>query len=190
MQQQTVVNDSGFLKYSWAHVALFNTAAWRFLMQCHLRAQKSSTFNWAFLPRPTCTVMSLDSLNLFTMLCMVLGERPQFLAILHCEMWNVIFYLFFWWNLAQSDESWSSFACKDWNAPFMPKHDTLTCYQFTYLLWTVTKEFNMDNHFTFIFNFFVMCCSRQKKKCLYLQNTFTLVSENLENHIFVILLIK
>ncbi len=78
-------------------------------------------------------------------------------------LWNVIFYLFFWWNLAQSDEPWSSFACKDWNAPFMPKHDTLTCYQFTYLLWTVTKEFNMDNHFTFIFNFFVMCCSRQKK---------------------------
>ncbi len=44
MQQQTVVNGSGFLKYSWAHVAIFNTAAWRFLMQCHLRAQRSCTF--------------------------------------------------------------------------------------------------------------------------------------------------
>ncbi len=49
MQQQTVVNDSGFLKYSWANMAIFNTAAWRFLMQCHLKAQRSSTFNWGFL---------------------------------------------------------------------------------------------------------------------------------------------
>ncbi len=49
MQQQTVVNDSGFLKYSWANVAIFNTAAWWFLMQCHLKAQRSSTFNWGFL---------------------------------------------------------------------------------------------------------------------------------------------
>ncbi len=86
MQQQTVVNDSGFLKYSWAHVAIFNTAAWRFLMQCHLRGQRSSTFNWGVLPCPTCTAISLHSLNLFTILCMGLSERPTFFAILHCEM--------------------------------------------------------------------------------------------------------
>ncbi len=90
MQQQNVVNKSGFLKYSWAHVAIFNTAAWRFLMQCHLRAQRSSIFNWGFLTCPTCTVISLDPLNAFTILCMVLGERPKFFAILHlqCEMWH------------------------------------------------------------------------------------------------------
>ncbi len=125
MQQQTVVNDSGFLKYSWAHVAIFNTAAWRFLMQCHLRAQRSSTFNWGFLPCPTCTMISLDSLNLFTILCMVL------LTLLS-------------WNLAQSDEPTPRFPCKDWDAPFIPKHDTLTYYQFTCLLWTVSKQFNVD----------------------------------------------
>ncbi len=110
MQQQTVVNDSGFLKYSWAHVAIFNTTAWRFLMQCHLRGQRSSTFTWAFLPCPTCTVISLDSLNLFTILCMVLGERPKFFAILHCVMWFLICLTLLSWNLAQSDEPWSSFA--------------------------------------------------------------------------------
>ncbi len=51
MQQQTVVNDSGFLKYSWAHVAIFNIflLAWSFFMHYHLRAQRSSTFNWGFL---------------------------------------------------------------------------------------------------------------------------------------------
>ncbi len=36
------------------------------------------------------------------------------------------------WNLAQSDELWSSFACKDWDAPFKPKHCPLTYYQFTW----------------------------------------------------------
>ncbi len=89
MQQQTVVNDSDFLKYSWAHVAIFNTTAWRFLMQRHLRAQRSSTFNWGFLPCPICTVISLDSLNLFKILCMILGERPKFFAICiaKCDFW-------------------------------------------------------------------------------------------------------
>ncbi len=29
-------------------------------MQCHLRAQRSSAFNWGVLPCPTCTVISLD----------------------------------------------------------------------------------------------------------------------------------
>ncbi len=109
MQQQTVVSDSGFLKYSWAHVAIFNTAAWWFLMQYHLRAQRSSTFNWCFLPCPTCTVISLAFLNLFTILRVVLGERPKFFAILHCEMW--FFYLFDtslvnlctkWWAMTHS----------------------------------------------------------------------------------------
>ncbi len=92
MQRQTVLSDSGFPKYSWAHVVIFNTTAWRFLMQCHLKAQRSCTFNWGFLPCPTQTEISLDSLNLFTILCMVVGERPQFFAILHWEIvlefWN------------------------------------------------------------------------------------------------------
>ncbi len=119
MQRQTVVNSSSFLKYSWAHVAIFYTAAWRFLMQCHLRGQTSSKFNWGFLPCPTC------ALNLFTILCMVLGERPKFFAILHCEMWFLICLTLLLWNLAQSDEPWSSFVCKDWDAPFIPKHGIL-----------------------------------------------------------------
>ncbi len=133
MQQQTVVNDCGFLKCSWAHVAIFNTAAWRFLMQCHLRAQRSSTFNWGFLPCPTCTVISLDSLNLFTILCIVLGERPKFCAVLHCE--NMILFLVFDISLvkfAQSDDHDTALLAKDWDAPFIPKHDTLTYYQFTF----------------------------------------------------------
>ncbi len=67
------------------------------------------------LPR---TVISLDSLNLFTILCMVLGERPKFFAISHCEMWFLISLTLLPWNLAQSDEPWPNFACKDWDALF------------------------------------------------------------------------
>ncbi len=129
MQQQTVWSDSSFLKYSWAHVGIFNTAAWRFLMQCHLRAQRSSTFNWGFLPCPTCTVISLDSLSLFTILCMVFGE-----FLWNFALWNVIFDLFDTSLVKFDTKWWSSFACKDWDAPLIHKHDTLTYYQFTCLM--------------------------------------------------------
>ncbi len=99
---QIVVNDSGFLKYSWAHKAIFNTAAWRFLTQCHPRAQRSNTFNWGFMPCPTCTGISLDNLDLFTILRMIVGERPKFFALLHCQMWFLICLTLLSWNLAQS----------------------------------------------------------------------------------------
>ncbi len=167
MQKQTVVNDSGFLKYSWAHVAIFNTAAW-FLMQCRLRAQRSSTFNWGFLLCPTCTVISLDSLNLFTILCMVLGERPKFFAILHCEMWFLICLTLLSWNLPQSDEPWYLLAKTEILLLYpnmIPWPITIITYN-TCLLWTVSKQFNVDI-FSLLFrlcpNFFGMCCSRQKQ---------------------------
>ncbi len=81
---------------------------------------------------------------LFTILHVVFGERPKFFAILYCEMWFLICLTLLSWNLAQSDEPWSSFACEDWGAPFIPNHDTLTYYQFSCLLWTVSKPFKVD----------------------------------------------
>ncbi len=136
---------------------------------------------------PTCTVISLDSLNLITLLCMVLGERLNVFAILHCEMWFLIFLTLLSWNLAQSDEPWSNFACKDWNAPFIPKHDTLTYYQLTCLLWSVWKQFNMD----IISPFPLLCVAAVKNYiCSCLHNTFTLVSENFGYLFFVLLSIK
>ncbi len=190
MQQQTVVNDSGFLKYSWAHVAIFNTAAWWFLMQCHLRAQRSSTFNWGFVPCPTCTVTPLDSLNLFTILCMVLGERPKFFAILHCKMWFLISLTLLSWNLAQSDELWSSFVCKNFLYPNMipwPTNSPAYCKLFqNSLMWI------FYNLFTFILPLSQLFWNmlQPSKICSYLQNTFTLVSENFGNLFFVLLSIK
>jgi len=75
-------------------------------------------------------------------------------AILQWEMWFFFICLtLLSWNLAQSDEPWSSFACKDWDAPFIPKHDLLTYYQFTRLLWTVSKRLNLDILYPFHFYF-------------------------------------
>ncbi len=195
MQQQTLVNDSGFLKYSWAHVAIFNTAAWRFLMQCHLRAQRSSTFNWGFLSCPSCTVISLDSLNHFTILCMLLGKRPTFFAMLHCEMWFLICLTLLLWNLAQSDEPWSSFAGKDRDAPFIPKHDTFTYYQFTCLLWIVSKQITwiFYNLFTFILplsQLFWNVLQPSKTKFVHIYKIHLRCSENFGNLFFVLLSIK
>ncbi len=143
MQRQTVVNDSGFLKYSWTHVLLtpqhdsfLCSAIWGLKGHAHS-------------PEVSCLALHVlrflwNSLNLFTILCMVVVKRHKFFAILHWEMWFLVYLTPLSWNLAQSDEPWSSFACKDWDAPFIPKHDTLTYYQCTYLLWTVSKQFNLD----------------------------------------------
>ncbi len=116
---------------------------------------------------------------LFTILCMVLGERPKFFAILHCEIWFLICLTLLLWNLAQSDEPWSRFACKDWDAPFIPKHDTLTYYLF-------------QNSLTWIlYNLFTFILPLSKNKIgSYLQNTCTLVSDNFGNLFFVLLSIK
>ncbi len=82
-------NDSGFLKYSWAHVAIFHDGSYAMpsegskVMHIHLRFP----------------ALSLDSLNLYTILCVVVGERP-FFAIMHWEMWFLISLTLLSWNLA------------------------------------------------------------------------------------------
>ncbi len=51
---------------------------------------KGHAFTWGFLPCPTQTEISLNSLNLFTILCIVVGVRPKFFASLLWEMWFLI----------------------------------------------------------------------------------------------------
>jgi len=70
----------------------------------------------------------LDSLNLFTILCMVNGKRKTqilfSLALRNLIYFNCLTILL--WHLGQISEQWTIFA---WKAPFIPKHDTY--YQFT-----------------------------------------------------------
>ncbi len=141
MQQLTVVNDSSFLKYSWTHVAIFNTSAWRFLMQSEGSMVKHI--------QPEVSCLALHVLwflwipwifSQYYAWCLVKDLNSLQLCIAKCDFWHVFLFLLtlLSWNLAQSDEPWSSFACKD--ASFLPKHDTLTYYQFTCLLcrWIIT----------------------------------------------------
>ncbi len=102
----------------------------------------------------------------------VVGERAKLFATLHCKMWFLICLTLPSWNLAQSDEPWSSFACKDWDAPFIPKQDTLTYYKFTCILGIVSNQFktDVDIIFSLLFdlcpNFFGLCCSHQNQSLL------------------------
>ncbi len=68
------------------------------------------------------------------------------------QMWFLICLTLLSWNLPQSDEPWSSFACKAWDAPFIPKQDTLTYYQFTWYweLFQNRLKWIFYNLFTFI----------------------------------------
>ncbi len=174
MQQQTMVNDSGFLKYSWAHVAIFNTAAWWFLMQCHLRAQKSSTVNWAFLHCPTCIMPSLDSLNLFTIFCMILGFFDTSLMKFGTKWWAMIQLCFQRLKMLLLYPNMIPWPTTNWPA---------YCKLFqNSLMWIF---YNLFTSFCLCPNFFEMCCSQAK--VVNLLNSFTLVSENFGNLFFVLL---
>ncbi len=71
----------------------------------------------------------------FTILCMVVGERPKFF-----EKWDFFICLtHISYNLEQS-----GFASKYRNARLIHKHDNLTYSQFTCLFWTVSKQLNLD----------------------------------------------
>lgn len=54
-----------------AFIVVFIFLKWWFLMQCSLRAQRSCTFSCGFHSWPFCTDVSVESLNLFTVLCTV-----------------------------------------------------------------------------------------------------------------------
>lgn len=65
------------------------TVEWRFLIQYRQRARNSRTFSNGFLPWPLRTEISPVSLNLFTILLTVDGDRPRFFAILR---WDTLFF--------------------------------------------------------------------------------------------------
>ena len=99
----SVLRDNNFPNYFRAHVAMSIMVAWWFLKQYRLRAQWSHIFSSSFHPWPLRTKISPDSLNLFTILWTVDGERPKLFAILCWEAlslnWLNIEYLRNCWSL-------------------------------------------------------------------------------------------
>ncbi len=71
MAWRIVFTDSGFWKYSWAHIVMSMTESFRWVMQCRLRAQRPQASNKGLRPCPLRTEISPVSLNLLMMLCTV-----------------------------------------------------------------------------------------------------------------------
>ncbi len=144
-------------------------------MQCNLRAQKSCTFTFSHSRFPALPFMHWDFSgfpeSFHNIMNGIVGERPKLFVNLHCEMWSLICLTLYSWHLAQS-----GFADKDRDAPYITKHEPLTYYQFTCLLWAVSKHFYLAP----VPNNLECLAAINIKMCLYLQNTFKLVSKTLE----------
>ncbi len=72
-----VFTDSGFWKYSWAHLVMSMTESCRWVMQCRLRARRPRASNKGLRPCPLRTEISPVSLNLLMMF------------FFHCRWWDL-----------------------------------------------------------------------------------------------------
>ncbi len=88
MARRIVFTDSGFWKYSWAHLVMSMTESCRWVMQCHLRARRPWASNKGLRPYPLRTEISPVSLNLLMMLCTVDDEICKTFAI---WCWGTVF---------------------------------------------------------------------------------------------------
>jgi len=88
MERRIVFTDSGFWKYSWAHLLMSMTESCRWVMQCHLRARRPWASNKGLRPCPLRTEISPVYLNLLMMLCTVDDEIRKVFAI---WWWGTLF---------------------------------------------------------------------------------------------------
>ncbi len=106
-----VFTNSGFWKYSWAHLVMSMTESCWWVMQCRLRAQRPR-------PCPLCTEMYPVSLNLLMMLCTIDDEictaddetlRNVVFKVFHNLFkhsftdWRLLCHLYFWETLPLQD---------------------------------------------------------------------------------------
>ena len=85
MHWQTVLTDSGFPKCSWGHMVTSFTEWCQYLMQCHLKGQRSQAFNVGFWPCRLRAEISPDFLYLLKILWTIDDKIPKFLSVLHWE---------------------------------------------------------------------------------------------------------
>ncbi len=92
MARWIVFTDSGFWKYSWAHLVMSVTESCRWVMQCHLRAEDHRHPAKVFGLVPYAEISTV-SLNILIMLCTVEDEICKAFAIWH---WGTLsFYTLF-----------------------------------------------------------------------------------------------
>ncbi len=83
MARRIVFTDSGFWKYSWAHLVMSITESCQWVMLCRLRARRPRASNKGLRPCPLHTEISPVSRNLLMMLCTVDDDMCKAFAI-----WN------------------------------------------------------------------------------------------------------
>lgn len=101
-------------------------------MQCHLRDQRSQALTCGFWPFFLHAEVSLDSLNLLMIVCIVGGE---ILAVLLYETMLLNCWIICPCSFSPNGEPCPIFVCErlSKDAPSIPNHDSITCYQFTSL---------------------------------------------------------
>ncbi len=127
MARRIVFTDSGFWKYSWAHLVMSMTESCRWVMQCRLRARRPWASNKGLRPCPLRTEISPVSLNLLMMLCTVDDEICKAFAIWR---WGTLFLKYstiFLRTLSQIGEPLPSLLLRDYGSlrhPFYSYHVT------------------------------------------------------------------
>ncbi len=95
---------------------------------------------------------------IFSQYCVVLGERPKFFCLVFylvkdqislpfCLFQNVFFFYLFDTSLMKCGTKWwvmIQLCLRRLRCCIIPKHDTLTYFQFSCLLWTVSKQYKVD----------------------------------------------
>ncbi len=75
MARRIVFTDSGFWKYSWAHLVMSMTESCRWVIQCRLRARRPRASNKGLRPCPLRTDFSSFS--------------ESFDDVMHCRLWDL-----------------------------------------------------------------------------------------------------
>ncbi len=75
MARRIMFTDSGYWKYSWAHLVMSMTESCRWVMECLLRAQRPQAFNKGLQPCPLRRDLSSFS--------------ESFDDVMHCRWWDL-----------------------------------------------------------------------------------------------------
>ncbi len=104
MARRIVFTNSGFCKYSWAHLVMSMAESCRWVMQWRLRAQRPRASNKGIRPCPLRTEISSVYMNLLMMLCTVDYEICKAFAIWRWGMLFLKYSTIFLSTLSQIEE--------------------------------------------------------------------------------------
>ncbi len=107
MARQIVFTDSGFWKYSWAHLVIPMTESCRRVMQCRLRAWRP----WTSHKRSLALSLTHRDFSSFS---------ESFDDVIHCRLWDCKAFAIWWWGTVKLVFNYSTIVLctlsTDWRA--------------------------------------------------------------------------